>query len=289
MKNRIRYTVDKVLNTSFYQMPKFLFEGECKNLSNDARVLYMLLKDRHELSIKNQWYNYNKEVYLIMRREEMGTILNLAPLTIRKILKELKDVNLIEEERQGLNKPNLIYLLEYQNLTVWNVKELHSEVSISNTPDRKKITPNHTNLKNHTNLSKKNSINTARDDKIDFNSIKDEVRNRIRLEELQRKYYDKQKAVQEIYEIIVEVLVSKKKSFRIAKEDMPAATVKQAFAIIDDDHIKYVMECLRKTTTQVTSVKSYLQTTLWNATKTINNHYELEAQKYIYENLGIQL
>ena len=129
MKNRIRYTVDKVLNNSFYQMPKFLFECDCENLSNDARVLYMLLKDRHELSVKNEWYNNNKEVYLIMKREEMGIMLNLAPFTVRKILKELKDINLIEEERQGLNKPNLIYLLECQNLTVRTVKKLHSGVS----------------------------------------------------------------------------------------------------------------------------------------------------------------
>ena len=104
----------------------------------------MLLKDRHELSIKNKWVNDRDEVYLIMKREEMESMLNLAPFTVRKIIKELKDLNLIEEERQGLNKPNLIYLLECQNLTLRTVKKLHSEQSDSDSQECKKITPNHT-------------------------------------------------------------------------------------------------------------------------------------------------
>jgi hypothetical protein len=40
--------VNDVKNNRFYQMPKFLFEGEFKDkLNNDARVLYSLLRDRH--------------------------------------------------------------------------------------------------------------------------------------------------------------------------------------------------------------------------------------------------
>ena len=288
MNNRIRYTVEKVLNSSFYQMPKFLFDGEFAKLSNDARVLYMLLKDRHELSVKHEWYNDRQEVYLIMRREEMGEMLNLSPLTVRKILKELKDLGLIEEERQGLNKPNLIYLLEYQNLTVRTVKKLQSGVSVSNSPERQKLTPSNTNLINHTDLSNTESINQTRTDTIDLNALKAEIKNQISLARLQAKYPDKQKELQELYDIIIEVLVSRKKTFRIAKEDMPADTVKQVFSVLDESHIEYVLDCLCKNTTQVISTKAYLQTTLWNATKTINNHYSLSTQNLIYDKLGIE-
>jgi len=36
MSTRIRYTVADVINNRFYQMPKFLFEGEFKaGLNND--------------------------------------------------------------------------------------------------------------------------------------------------------------------------------------------------------------------------------------------------------------
>ena len=58
-----------------YQMPKFLFEGEFKALSNNARVLYTLLRDRHDLSLQNHWVNENNEVFLIYSREEMADML----------------------------------------------------------------------------------------------------------------------------------------------------------------------------------------------------------------------
>lgn len=285
MKNRIRYTVEQVSNSLFYQMPKFLFSGEFAGLSNDARVLYMLLKDRHELSVKNKWYNDRQEVYLIMKREEMELILNLAPLTTRKVLKELKDVNLIEEERQGLNRPNLIYLLECKNLTVQTVKKLHSEVLNSNSPECQKLTPINTNLKNHTNLSNTNSINQKnKNDTIDLNSLKD----KINIEHLKLKYPDKQNELQELYDIIIETLSSRKKIMRIAKEDMPVELVKQTFAMLDYTHIEYVLECLSKNTTAVKSTKAYLQTALFNAPKTINNHYALDSQNFLYDNFGFE-
>ncbi len=71
MNNRIRYTVNDIENSQFYQMPKFLFRGEFKDLSNNARVLYCHLKDRHKLSMKNKWINKDNEVYLIYTREDM--------------------------------------------------------------------------------------------------------------------------------------------------------------------------------------------------------------------------
>jgi len=115
VNNRIRYTFDEIQCAAFYQLPKFLLEGEFENLSNDARVLYTLLKDRHELSIKNDWYNEKGEVYFIMTRLEMESMLKLSPKTTRKVIKELKTLNLIEEERRGNTQPNLIYLLKVKN------------------------------------------------------------------------------------------------------------------------------------------------------------------------------
>jgi len=289
MENRIRYTVDKVVNNYYYQMPKFLFSEEFKSLSNDARVLYTLLKDRHELSVKNAWYNEKKEVYLIMRREEMETMLNLSAPTIRKALKELKTLNLIEEERQGLNKPNLLYLLECKNFSLQSVRKFHSKAKENYSPKCKNFSPNHNNHNQTNPTCENNSINQTSSDTIDRNSIKEAVKNKIFLEHLQRKYPDKQRELQELYDIIIEVLVSRKKSFRIAKEDMPAETVKQAFFALDYSHVEYVLECLSKNTTKVKSTKAYLQTALFNASKTINNYYSMSMQNSMYERFGIEL
>ena len=144
------------------------------------------------------------------------------------------------------------------------------------------------NHKNHNNRSENKSINQTRTDTNDINAIKDAVKNKIDLYHLQAKYPNKQGEIQELYDIINEVLASRKKVFRIAKEDMPAETVKQAFASLDYSHIEYVIECLSKNTSQVKSTKAYLQTALFNAIKTINNHYSLSTQNFMYEKLGIE-
>ena len=107
---RKRYTLADVAAARFYQMPKFLFTVELVDLSNDARVLYALLRDRHELSIQNKWINDKNEVYLIFTRDEMCSLLGCSENTVRKALNQLKDADLLTEERQGLNRPNLIYL-----------------------------------------------------------------------------------------------------------------------------------------------------------------------------------
>jgi hypothetical protein len=92
-------------------MPKFLFTEEFNGLSNDAIVLYSLLRDRHDLSVKNHWVNEEGEVYIIFSRDEMEKMLRLSDKPVNKAVKDLKKHNLLEEQRQGQGKPNLIYLL----------------------------------------------------------------------------------------------------------------------------------------------------------------------------------
>jgi hypothetical protein len=114
MNNRKRYKLNEYHRSVFYQTPKFLFLGELKKLSNDARILYSVLKDRHELSAKNQWTNENDEIYIIFSRNEMSDVLGVSENTVLKSINTLKNYNLIEEERVGLGKPNRIFLLEVE-------------------------------------------------------------------------------------------------------------------------------------------------------------------------------
>ena len=94
-----RYTKDHLTQSLFYQLPKFLFVEPLKStLSNDAKILYSLLRDRHSLSLANGWFNSRGEVYLICTRSEMCDLLGCSLPTVRKIVKELTKANLIEEE-----------------------------------------------------------------------------------------------------------------------------------------------------------------------------------------------
>jgi hypothetical protein len=110
-QNRKRYTRDHVVKNLFYQLPKFLFDREFTGLSNDARVLYSLLRNRHDLSIKNGWLDKNDHVYLIFTRKEMRAQLKLSDKPVKKAMDALKTHALLEEIKQGQGKPNRIYLL----------------------------------------------------------------------------------------------------------------------------------------------------------------------------------
>ncbi|MDE8172146.1 replication initiator protein A [Erysipelothrix rhusiopathiae] len=107
---RRRFNVSDVVNSTFYQVPKFLFTEEFKELNSDARLLYGMLKDRHELSLKNKWLTDDGDVYLIYTRQEMMKMLGVSNKTVIKAMEALKAHGLLEEVRQGLRKPNLIFM-----------------------------------------------------------------------------------------------------------------------------------------------------------------------------------
>ena len=113
INNRMRYTRQTIVSNTFYQTPRFLTAGEFagNRLTNNARILYTLLLDRHRISVKNDWYDDNGEVYIYFKREEMEAQLGVSDKTVGKAVQELKNLFLVEEKQQGMNKPNKIYLL----------------------------------------------------------------------------------------------------------------------------------------------------------------------------------
>lgn len=97
---------------SFFKFPKpFIYDEKYKSLSNNAKMLYMLLFDRLELSLKNGWHDKEGNVFQYYTNEQLMIDLNCnSNNTIIKIKKELKDAGLMTEVRQGMKLPNRIYL-----------------------------------------------------------------------------------------------------------------------------------------------------------------------------------
>ena len=97
---------------SFFKFPKpFIYDEKYKTLSNNAKMLYMLLFDRLELSLKNGWHDKEGNVFQYYTNEQLMIDLNCnSNKTIIKIKKELKDAGLMTEVRQGMNLQNRIYL-----------------------------------------------------------------------------------------------------------------------------------------------------------------------------------
>ena len=112
MSERNTYKIHEVRKQQFFQIPKqLLLNTYYKDLSSDAMLLYGILQDRMELSRTNNWVNKDGEIYIIFTRDNARDILDISSKsTITKIFNELNDKKLIYEERQGLNKPNIIYI-----------------------------------------------------------------------------------------------------------------------------------------------------------------------------------
>ena len=127
-----RYTTIDEIQSQFYQLPKFIMQGEYRNLSSDAKILYAMLKDRHSLSLSNRWINSNDEIYSIFSRQDMADMLGVSLPTAKKAITQLKNIGLVDEERQGLNKPNLIYLCKPLHLH-GQKDSLHQEANILST------------------------------------------------------------------------------------------------------------------------------------------------------------
>jgi hypothetical protein len=166
------YKSNEILEHKYYQIPQELFVNEkYKNkLNSDSKILYAFLLDRLSLSQKNHWIDENNNVYLIFTRDEVQDKLNLSDKTVTKAFKLLIEVNLVQEKRQGLGKPNLIYVgkinhSDSENLRFLNRKNYDSGKGESTTLESENLRGINTNNIN-TNIINTDSINTKSDEEL---------------------------------------------------------------------------------------------------------------------------
>ena len=119
--------INEVRNNAFYQFPQWLLKEEpYKNLGDKAKLAYMLLFDRRTLSIKNKWYDDNGQIYMYFTIEQFMQELNCSNKAVLKAKKELVEVGLLEEVRQGRNKPNRLYINGREQSTLLEVNKVHA-------------------------------------------------------------------------------------------------------------------------------------------------------------------
>lgn len=108
----IPYTANEYLDDLYYQVPVELFINPIYTnaLNSDSKLLYAFLRNRHQLSVRNNQIDENGYIYLIFTRKELQEKLNLSDKTVTKAFKQLVSVKLIYEKKQGNNKPNIIYI-----------------------------------------------------------------------------------------------------------------------------------------------------------------------------------
>ena len=99
------------LGFEFAKFPKYLLLPPYCRLSNNAKLLYVLMLDRLSLSLKNDWADVDGRIYIFYSREQMMQDLNISSKsTIIKAVNELIAIKLISEEYFSFGFPKMIFI-----------------------------------------------------------------------------------------------------------------------------------------------------------------------------------
>lgn len=262
---------------AFYRIPKMLFTDiRFRNLSPEAKTLYGILLDRMNLSARNNWLDEEGRVYIIYTIEEIMADLSCGNKKAVSLLTELTKIGLIERRRQGLGKPNIIYVGNFitpdghfqkcendtsgrVEMTFQEVSKAHGNNTDSNNTEYSNIYPSFPSADGNEEMEVRERYRDYFRDNLNYLWL------------VQNQCYPPED-IDEIIELLVEVCCSHQKRLRVAGDWKSAEVVKSQLMKLDASHIQYVLDGIRQNTTAVKNMKQYLLTALYNAPFTINNH-----------------
>lgn len=296
---------------AFYRIPKALFKDKVfQDISTDAKVLYGLMLDRMSLSVKNGWFDEQNRVYIIYTIENIMEDLHCADQKAGKLLSELdtkKGVGLIERIRQGLGKPNIIYVKNFISTSQIQNRDYHDFENVNFT-NQESLKSQDKNSDNHTtrfvNCSipelRKSQFNNTEQIKTKQNNIEilsypvgqhtemDTMRwigERRKYEQLIKQNIDYDNItnnyditwLNEIVALMVDVICSPEPTIRVNKQDYPQEIVKSRFLKINSSHIEYIYFALQENTSNVRNIRAFLITTIYRSFETVGNWYQAKV------------
>lgn len=271
---------------AFYRVPKLLFTSkQFQNLSTDAKMLYGLFLDRMALSQRNGWIDEQGRVYIIYTVENIMESLGCGNKKAIQLLSELENkANLILRKKQGLGKPNLIYLKKFTAAAVnlnGHFQKCENDIPGSvemKTPEMSKRHGNNTDIKDTdysdtdplfpSDFCEKESEGTK-----EFSQYYEYFYDQLEIAFLKKEFPYDVETLELILRLIVEVMCSKRKQIRIASDDKPIEIVKSSFMKLNSEHIRFVMDGFKNNTTEVRNPKQYLLASIYNAPLTIGPYY----------------
>lgn len=310
---------------NFYRIPKVLFtDKRFSKISVEAKVLYGLLLDRMSLSVKNQWIDNENRVYIYFKLEDVMEYMGIGKDKGVKLFAELdaeKGCGLIRRKKQGLGKPVIIYVMNFNSAGTITDTEPQAECAASQTSEKTKselpdsdevLTSEMPKLRLLENRSLDFCEHDSNNNKINNNKISDtedsdtypiksypskpqndaidEIRRRQNYREMICRNIDyeclkehySEKEIQEIVDIITDSVCSQKDYLVVNCERIPQATVRCRLLKLRYEHIEYVLDCMKKNTTKVKCIKGYLLTALYNSLSTIEHYYSAEVNHDLY-------
>ncbi|MBX7871842.1 replication initiator A family protein [Staphylococcus aureus] len=232
------FTVQENYKERFYQIPKVFFTSEnYKNLTNDMKIAYAILRDRLNLSIKNNWVDEDRNIYFVYSNEKLMEILNCKKEKLTKIKKGLENDGLLIQKRRGLNKPNILYLMKpiVTERDIYKIEKEENDVEPYGEKEVRKSNTNDTDFNDiDFNDTENNDMNDLNDIKYK-NEISNHSNHSNHSNQFTHNFDDKEMLLQEFpeqltnyllkydyrdLEIIKAVILKAKKSFNSRHEDM---------------------------------------------------------------------
>ncbi|MDF7683780.1 replication initiator protein A [Lactobacillus sp. ESL0679] len=109
----------KAYQTKFFQFPQILLYGEqYQTLSDGAKLGYMVLRDRLDYSLRNNWVDENNNVYFIFTTKQLQKLMHWSKGKVIRIKHELEIAGLLYQQQMGFdpkkkqNLPNRLYLAD---------------------------------------------------------------------------------------------------------------------------------------------------------------------------------
>lgn len=262
---------------AFYMVPKEIVEAEpfC-SMSNGSKLLYSIVLDRVKLSRKNGWIDDKKRVYIIFTIEETQQIMHCSKPTATKFMQELVEIGLVEKKRQGLGKPNLLYVKnfirkgKYSDFKKFNIltsgKQENEPPEVQNADG---INPDFINTDSFFPSAPKETGQT------DGMTDRERIRKQIEYDCLRQRYRSEQ--LDELVEIMLEVMMNRSPTIKIGRDaEYPTSYVQERFARINALHIERVMDGIADNRTQVYNIRAYLLATLFNSVSTLDNYSTMQ-------------
>ena len=246
----------------FYKMPQALFSDKFSQLSNDAKILYMLLLNRKSLSEKNDFNDENGNTVVLFSNLEVCRSIGCGHDKATAMFRELEEYQLIRRRKQGKGKPDLIYV---SNVECEKSADMNAEKSQCATREiRVGECGKSARSKIENNQIEKSHIYQS----INYNQAEEQIKDQIEYEVLIERYSEG--VLQEIVHLLADTLCSGKEQIRIGQRSIPLSTFIQRISLLTAEHIEYVIEKLEKTPNIIHNMRAYLLTVLYNSIDTLD-------------------
>lgn len=253
------------MKNRFIQLPKALFEGALAGLSSDGKMLYSLLMNRRSLSEKNNLTDAQGRTIVYFTNQEVCKRLQCGHDKATRLFRELERYDLISRRKQGLGKPDLIYVKVLPDFGQGAVRSAESQecgASEIGTGEREKSAGNYTDI---------SYIDSSYTDRVfSYEEIEAMIKDQIEYDILVQRNYGG--VLDEIVNLITDTYCSEERYVRVSKRQISTQTFRARISKLTAEHIEYVIKTLEKNEGRIRNIRAYLLAALYYSVDTLETN-----------------